>query len=137
MEGLFKIMEKKTIMVFDVPAVHGGALTVLEQQYEKAKQNSDKNWIFILSKAELSETNNIKVLKYPWIKKSWAHRLYFDYFIAHKLVKKYKADEVLSLQNIGVPFIKIPQSVYVHQSIPFIDIRFSLEIMGNFGYIKM
>jgi len=117
------------IMVFDVPAEIGGALAILNEFYGEAKSSQDKNihWFFVVSRPELQETKNIKVLRFPWVKKSWLHRLYFDHFIAAKLIKKYRIDKVLSLQNIIVPHTRVPQTVYVHQSIPFVNYKFSIK----------
>ena len=73
------------IMVFDVPAESGGALSVLKYFYSEYKADENNNYIFVVSKPEMKEAHNIKVLRYPWIKKSWLHRLYFDSLIAPKL----------------------------------------------------
>lgn len=115
------------IMVFDVPAESGGALSVLNDFYKEYSTDEENEYIFVVSKPELKDTKNIKVLRFPWIKKSWFHRLYFDNFIAHKLVKKYKVDEILSLQNIIVPRCKCRQTVYVHNALPFSEYRFSFR----------
>jgi glycosyltransferase involved in cell wall biosynthesis len=117
----------KILLVFDVPAESGGALSILKEHYNEAAQDKNKKWVFIISLPEFMETDNVKILRFPWVKKSWIHRLYFDNFVAPKLVKKYKADEILSLQNVIVPRIKVPQTVYVHQSLPFIDKRFKIR----------
>ena len=114
------------IMVFDVPAESGGALSVLNDFYNEFKANKTNNYIFIISKPELEETENIKVIRFPWVKKSWLHRIYFDNFIANKIIKKFKVDEVLSLQNIIIPHTDIYQTVYIHNSLPFVDYRFSI-----------
>jgi glycosyltransferase involved in cell wall biosynthesis len=114
------------IMVFDVPAESGGALSVLNDFYNEYKANKKNNYIFVVSKPELEETENIKIMRFPWVKKSWLHRLYFDNFIANKLVKEYKTDEVLSLQNIIIPHTDIYQTVYIHNSLPFVNYRFSI-----------
>lgn len=116
----------KKIMVFDVPAVSGGALTVLLNFYYKHKLDSDNEYIYVVSKPELEETVNIKVLRFPWIKRSWIHRLFFDKFIAPKLIKDYGVDEVLSLQNVIINHRGAYQTVFVHNSIPFSEHRFSL-----------
>ena len=63
------------IMVFDVPAESGGALTILKQYYDRAINDKDNQWLFVISTPYLNETENVKVLRYPWIKKSWFHRL--------------------------------------------------------------
>jgi len=114
------------IMVFDVPADSGGALTILNEFYKKALEDDKNEYIFVLSVIKLEEKNNVKVINYPWIKRSWLHRLYFDKFIAHKLVTKYKVDEVLSLQNVIIPKTKIKQTLYIHQPLPFIDKKYKI-----------
>lgn len=115
------------IMVFDVPAESGGALSVLHEFYNEFKLDQKNEYIFVLSLPELKETSNVKILRFPWIKKSWAHRLYFDHFIAPKLIKNYKIDKVLSLQNIIIPHTKAYQSVFVHNALPFSGYRFSFK----------
>jgi len=112
------------IMVFNVPATTSGALTVLEEYYTRAIKSADVNvqWIFVVSTPELKETEN------PWVKKSWLHRLLFDCFVAPKLVKKQNPDEILSLQNVIIPFVtKVRQVLYVHQSLPFVDYKFGFK----------
>lgn len=115
------------IMVFDVPAVSGGALSVLHDFYNEFKINKENEYIFVVSSPKLKETPNIRVLRYPWIKRSWIHRLYFDHFIAPKLIKNYNIDKVLSLQNIMIPHTKVYQSVFVHNALPFSEYRFKLD----------
>lgn len=115
------------IMVFDVPAESGGALSVLHEFYNEFKLDQENEYIFVLSVPELKETSNIKIIRFPWIKKSWGHRLYFDHFIAPRLIKEYEIDQVLSLQNITIPRTKVYQSVFVHNALPFSEYRFSFN----------
>ena len=114
-------------MVFDVPAESGGALSVLHEFYNEFKLDQDNEYIFVLSLPELKETSNIKVLRFPWIKNSWGHRLYFDHIIAAKLIKDYDIDQVLSLQNVIIPHTAVYQSVFVHNALPFSEYRFRLK----------
>ena len=120
---------KVNIIVFDVPAENGGALSILTEFYNEVRNYEDKTttWIFVLSKPEFQEAENIKVLRFPWIKKSWLHRMYFDQIIAPKLVKKYKADKIFSLQNITIPRTLIEQTLYVHQPLPFVEYRYKFK----------
>lgn len=120
------------IMVFDVPAESGGALTILKQYYDIAVEDNRNEWIFVISTPNLSERKNVRVLKFPWIKKSWLHRLYFDIFVAHKLVKQYEVDEVLSLQNIIIPYTKVNQTLYLHQPLPFIKKKYRITENAKF-----
>lgn len=115
------------IMVFDVPAESGGALTILNQYYDAAIKDEENEWIFVVSTPDLKETKNVKVFNYPWIKKSWFHRLYFDKSIAHKLVEKNEVDEILSLQNVTIPKVKVKQTLYLHQPLPFVEKRYSVS----------
>lgn len=115
------------IMVFDVPAEAGGALTILKQYYAKAEADKKNEWIFVVSKPELKQTERIAVLRYPVVKKSWAHRLWFDRITAKKIVKKYKPDKIISLQNTIVNAQGYVQELYVHQSLPFAEKRFSFR----------
>lgn len=114
------------IMVFDVPAVSGGALTILNQYYDKAVKDTENEWIFIISTPILKSKMNVKVVNFPWVKKSWFHRLYFDKFVAPKLVKEYKIDEILSLQNTTIQNVNVKQTLYLHQSLPFAEKRYRL-----------
>lgn len=111
-------------LVYDVAADSGGAATVLQSFYEEFKKDTENEYIFVLSVYELPETENIKVFNFPEVKKSMLHRLYFDHFVAHKLVKQYKVDRVLSLQNIELPHTNVPQTVYEHNALPFSEYKF-------------
>lgn len=117
------------IMVFDVPANIGGALSILNEFHTEVKScvKEDIEWFFILSEPFLEETKNIRVLRYPWIKKSWIHRIYFDQIIAPKLVKQYNVDKIFSLQNIVVPRVAKKQILYIHQSLPFVNYKFKFK----------
>lgn len=114
------------IMVFDVAAGSGGALTILKEYYEKALNDGENEWYFVISTPDLTSAKNVRVLKYKWVKKSWFHRLFFDMLIAHRLVQKFCINEVLSLQNILVFNIKVRQTLYLHQPLPFIEKRYKL-----------
>lgn len=120
------------IMVFDVPAEKGGALTILNQYYDKAITDTDNDWIFVISTPALKQTENVKVINIPWIKKSWFHRLYFDRFVASKLVDEYKPEEILSLQNVIIPNVNVKQTLYLHQPLPFVEKKY--RITENFKF---
>ena len=113
------------ILVYDVAASESGALSILKEYYAKyANANDHNKYFFAISTPQLDNTGNIKILQYPWVKKSWLHRVYFDYMCAPKIIKKYKIDRVLSLQNILLPRINLSQTLYLHQPLPFVDYHF-------------
>jgi glycosyltransferase involved in cell wall biosynthesis len=108
------------IIVYDVPAASGGALSILKDFYEEVKTSTNTTeWIFVVSTDQIKSTENIKVLNYSWIKKSKLHRLLFDYVTAPYLVRKIKADKIFSLQNVTVPFTGVKQILYIHNALPF------------------
>ena len=64
------------ILVYDVAASSGGALTVLNSFYEEFCKDTKNEYIFVLSVCKLKEQPHIKVLNFPWIKKSPLQRMY-------------------------------------------------------------
>lgn len=117
----------KRILVYDVAAVYGGAYAVLHQYYQKALHDKNNEYYFIVSKLQLSDKANVHVIKLPWVKKSWFHRLFCDYIYMPQLLKKIPITEILSLQNMGISRCKIFQTVYVHNAIPFTEYKFHLR----------
>lgn len=115
------------ILVYNPAASEGGALTILKSYYEKAINDKNNKWKFIVSTTELLETDNIEIYQYPWVKKSWFHRLYFENFIWPRLYNKIKGDKIISLQNILAPHVDQPQDLYFHQALVFSDYKFSFR----------
>lgn len=115
------------ILVLNVAAEHGGALTILREFYNEVSANSNNiEWNFVISTPILDNKGDyLRVYRYPWVKKSWLHRLFFDYFIAPRLVRKLEPDVVFSMQNICVNGIPNKQVIYLHQPLPFSTISFS------------
>ena len=126
------------ILVMDVAADSGGALSILMDFYDFVKENKDGNlnWYFAVSTPELKDCENIKVLRYPEVKKSWLNRLCFDHFAAPKIIKKFEIDKVFSLQNLIVPHTQIEQILYLHQPLPFVEKKFSFNKEELLCYIR-
>lgn len=118
------------IVVNDIAASHGGAITILKDFYKSIIESGDKNeWIFILSDMYIDETENIKVLLREDIKKSWLKRALFDVKYGSKYIEKLNPDIVISLQNTLIKNLNIPQIVYIHQAIPFQKVK-------HFSFLK-
>ena len=122
-----------TVMIYDVHASESGALAILDDLYRHIRNYADKSvkWIFIVSTPEYEETENITVRRFPWVKKSWGHRYYFDNITTRRLLKEFSPDQVFSLQNMGIPFYHKRQLVYLH--LPFIltDHKFKIKEDGK------
>ena len=63
---------------------------------------------------ELSETEHIKNIRFPEVKRNWGCRLKWEYRVLPKLVEKHKVDVVFSLQNNAFPAVHCHQVVYFH-----------------------
>ena len=108
------------IVVNDIAASMGGAMTVLRDFYAFICENDKENqWIFLLNDKYFEETENVKILTLPHIKRSRLRKLWFDFFSGRRFIGRLQPDIVLSLQNIITFGLKIPQVVFIHQSIPF------------------
>ncbi|EOU2074250.1 glycosyltransferase [Clostridium perfringens] len=118
------------ILVNDVAASNNGALSILRSFYDYIVKNDNENeWIFLLSDYYLKETENIKVIIREDLKKSWTKRLLFDLFLGAKYISDLNVDVVVSLQNTCVCNVNLPKVTYVHQSIPF-------QNMKKFSFFK-
>lgn len=117
---------KKKVLVYDVAAEYGGALSILRLFYEDALADATSDYIFVTSSVTLKEECNIRTIELPWVKKSWFHRLFCDWFYMPHLVKHYDIDQVTSLQNIGIRKCRAYQIVYVHNAIPFVNHKFNI-----------
>lgn len=112
------------ILVYSVAAESGGAFSVLMDFYKQFREHKENHYYFLVSTPQLEEQDNITVLRYPEIKKGWGHRLWFEYVKAPQLVKQLKIDKVFSTTNTVLPFVQIPQTLYLHNSLPFSTYRF-------------
>lgn len=119
------------ILVIDIAASEGGALSILKGFYNYIKHNDDINeYIFWLGDKYLEETDRIKIKTFKSVKASHIKKIFFDFFFAKKLIKKLKPDVIFSMQNIIAFGVKdIPQVLYMHQSIPFQSVK-------NFSFLK-
>ncbi len=122
-----------TVLIYDVHASESGALSILDDLYNQVKDYEDKSvlWVFVVSLPKYEQTTNIVVDRFPWVKKNWLLRFYFETFTTRELLKKYKPNVVVSLQNKGINFYHGQQIVYLH--LPFIltDHRFDVRVDGT------
>ena len=115
------------ILVYDVAAENGGAVSILEYYYKMHKEDKENSYYYLLSIYKMAACDNIIVINFPEIKKSWLHRIVFDFYKAPRIIKKYKIDQVISLQNTIIPTFKGKQTVYMHNILPFAEYRYTLR----------
>lgn len=126
----------RKIIVFDVPAEFGGVMTILHEVYEEALRTKDIQWEFIVGKANLKSKGHVTVRKYPWVKKSWFHRLFFDFFVAPKIARKSGADVIFSLENVAIRGTKLPQVLYMQQALMFSDHKYSFSESKTYWFYQ-
>jgi len=115
------VSERPRVVLVDIAASSGGALSVLKDFTDyPALQDVGVDWVCLVSSDAISSSVPwVRVVRDAYAKRSWLHRLSWEILIAPRLVQRYAPDAVFSLQNIAVAFTKVPQVVYVHQSLPF------------------
>lgn len=119
------------IIVYDIAALGGGGVTILDQYIERAKVDKENQWWFIiaLSGYEKHETDNVHILYQKELDvrgtRRWLRRFVFEHWKLSCVVSEIKPDRVLSLQNMMMPVAKCHQTVYLHQSLQFAPVRFS------------
>ena len=118
------------IVVNNIAASKGGAMTVLKDFYSCVKENDTENeWIFLLGDKYLEETENIKIITLPEIKNSPIKKVIFDFLKGKKFIHSLKPDVVFNMQNIITFGVKVPQMVYLHQSL-------SVQSVKKFSFFK-
>lgn len=111
----------KRVLVIATAAKEGGALSILSQFINSTIE--DLYYTFLVDESVLKilpKKKNITYQAFP--KKNIFRRLYFDLFEVTKIIKLSRSDVCFNLQNVPVR-TNIKQLVYMHQPIPFTDLR--------------
>lgn len=112
------------IMVIDVAAEYGGALTILNMFRERYEQDSENQYVFLLSRPHFQDTKTVRYMNFEWVKKSVIYRLFFDYLFVKWIIYKERPDKILSLQNNGIACGNIPQEIYFHNALLISDKKY-------------
>lgn len=111
------------ILVVDIAAQHGGALSVLKDFLafvKEDRQSKQHNWKFVVSYPELNVTDDISVEIVPKGRTPWLSRMFSENRIIRQIANEFQPDIILSLQNTHIRGLsKYKQAIYIHQSIPF------------------
>ncbi len=114
--------------MLDVHASEAGALSILTDFHEDvlSRGENDVNWTFYVASPELGEKKHVTVKRYPWVKKTWFHRAFFDLFYVPLKISRLKPDLILNLQNSAVKISGLNQIVYLHLPFVLTDYTFSI-----------
>jgi len=119
---------KSIILVNDVAASHGGALSILRQLLAELSESSEAkrfHWVVFVSNDLLDDFNAKHIEIRKVYAKKWHKRVLWDTFGIKKYVEINKVTPALaiSLMSVGLKYLKVPQLVYIHQSLPYGDFR--------------
>jgi glycosyltransferase involved in cell wall biosynthesis len=119
--GMPATASRLRVVLVDVAASSFGVLSILKDFTDYlALQDPGVDWVCLVSTDKISSSVPwVRVVRDAYAKRSWAHRLIWEILIAPRLVRHYAPDVVFSLQNTAVLFTRVPQVVYMHQSLPF------------------
>jgi len=112
---------KKTIIISAVNIVEGGPLTVLRECLYAAVDllAEEYNVVALVNSSDLLDISGINFLAIPGAKKSWAKRLYWEWFGFRQICTKLRPVFWLSLHDITPRITGCPQAVYCHNPSPF------------------
>jgi len=116
------------IIIYDIAANSGGALTILEQIVREAENDVYNNYFVFSSYWKSNTCRNIKYI-YVRERKGMVDRLAWDLYRLRRYLKQNNIapDLIINMQNVAVlGFHRIPQIVYLHQPLIFSKFRISL-----------
>lgn len=116
----------KSIVVSAINIVDGGALTVLQdaiKAFDSLPHDQLKITFLVSSKKvhDSIDTKLIKFVYFPYSKKSWGARLYYEYFYFYFYSLKHKPSTWLSLHDITPTVRAANRFVYCHNPSIFLD----------------
>lgn len=114
---------KKTIVVSAINFTSGGPLSILKESLAELSQNfaADYRVIALVNSKELLSFDSIELIAFPYSKKSWLIRMYYEYIYFYFLSIKLKPDFWVSLHDMS-PNVKCKNRfVYCHNPSPFYE----------------
>jgi glycosyltransferase involved in cell wall biosynthesis len=116
------------IFIIATAARSSGALTILKQFIEHLSSKKDENqyYIFISPSISLCQIPNVVYIPIDTI--SWMKRILWDEYGFSQWIKKnrIKPDLVISFQNTGTKYKKVPTLLYYHQPLPLIKYKWNI-----------
>lgn len=116
---------KRKIVISAINLFEGGTLSVLKDclySIENDEQFNNDEFIALVHKKSLFENNQYKkinFIEFPYSRKSYLFRLYYEFFYFKKFANLNKVDFWISLHDISPNIGNVPQVVYCHNPSPF------------------
>ncbi|MDH5189741.1 MAG: glycosyltransferase [Gammaproteobacteria bacterium] len=118
--------DKKLIVITAINFADGGPLSILKDCLRYVAENLSERFeiVALVHNKELFNIPNVHFKEFPYAKRSWLIRLYYEWFYFNKLSARLKPFLWLSLHDI-TPRVNAERSaVYCHNPSPFYDISF-------------
>ena len=114
-------MDKLRIVVCAVNLTEGGPLTVLRECLASAVTVLPSNFelIALVNNPDLINEPRVRVIPLSSPKKSWFHRLFFEWIVSDRISRELKPALWLSLHDITPRVSATRQAVYCHNPSPF------------------
>ena len=120
------------IVVSAVNLVEGGPLTILRDCLASAAAILPAEWelVALVHRADLINEPRVRLISIPNSKKSWFHRLYWEWFGFKGISRELKPMLWFSLHDITPRVVAPRQAVYCHNASPFYRIGLREALMA-------
>lgn len=111
------------IVISAVNFTEGGPLTVLRECLAAASRlPAEFEIVALVNRADLVDQPRVRLIVIPSSKKSWFHRLYWEWWGFTRISRKLKPALWLSLHDVTPRVLTARQAVYCHNPSPFYKI---------------
>lgn len=118
--------QKKRLVISGINMVSGGILSILRDCISASRAWQDEFELILLvhKKSLVADiSGGCTILEYPWSKKSWFLRCFYEYVYFYFLSRRLKPWLWLSLHDM-TPLVKAEhQAVYCHNAAPFYHLK--------------
>lgn len=117
----FPSLGRENVVISGINLTNGGPLSILHEcvNYAALHLNERFHIIVLVNNADLIKKSGVTVYEFPWSKKNWLFRLYYEYYFFLRLSKRLKPYLWLSLHDITPKIKSKIQAVYCHNPSPF------------------
>jgi glycosyltransferase involved in cell wall biosynthesis len=119
---------KEIIVISGANLFSGGTLSILNDCLKYADEKLSEKYevvALVYNLEDFSGFGKIKILEFPEIRKSYFHRLYYEYYYYKKLSRELNPYLWLSLNDISSNIVAVRRAVYCHNPTPFKKLKVS------------
>ncbi|MCM8797608.1 MAG: glycosyltransferase [Candidatus Omnitrophica bacterium] len=127
---------KKRIVISAVNLIEAGPLTILKECLEYLSENLADRYevIALVNDSRCFNYRNIKFYSFPWAKKTWLARLFYEYIYFFNFSKKLNPHLWLSLHDITPNVRADIRAVYCHNPSPFYSLSLKDLYLGEYKF---